>query len=861
MNERSSRSHAILKIGLEKKTIVQPAFEDKENAFCESTANVTVKTLSTLSLCDLAGSESVRHTGASGLQKKEGGMINMSLLTLSKVLTSLGQKQSGHVGYRDSKLTRILKNSLSGNSRMAVICCISPSSRYIDETRSTLQFASRAKLVKTHASTNEVLEDAGLIAKLRLESAKVKAENQQLQLQLRRVADANSNTMSTKRELENLKRFVFSNRSPRQAPPQDLGGSSVSLLGLSTSMNGKRPVNFGAFDDNIVVKRCEKSEKNLLRVALAFKAKQVQMLQEKLRGTKSRPSLLARSADISTNRRKSLIDEGQNRKYERHRHPSNKKPRSPDSDDKTNQLEVLQAQLLNANNLIATLEGQVDDLSSQKNDALVSPDNFTRMTRRTCAANLSCTVKDWIEELFSKADQKDAKIKQIAAERDNAYINRDRFEDENMKYKNDLQVAHAELNKQQRRIETLQTELSTRTSEPESTIDALYQDLAKMQGDFDIVKTDLRKAQSLNENLEEEVHRLKNERGNRIAEKDIRTQSELEDRIRELEVFTSEYANEKQSLLAQIETYEDELSASDALLKAKSSQLDDALFSLEAEKKRATKEVSSSMTIVDDSEISLTQTRCSKLSEENTQLKAKAASFDMEIQNLKQSLNDLENERREDAACVINGGSTANALQADNDRLRREVHQLEEDFDQCLLRLDELSNEARKGMEVNRLLEAEVSKFVGEKEEIVSRLEAADDKARDLIRQVSRSKDEQSILMKSNNELKESNRELCQSVERVQHLLDELSSENANLKEKNDSFDSARACLEAQSLELQSSRDEALEERDRLHMLNRQLEASVIKVTNEKGLAVQEAETLRAKLDRIAGKTRSPHSA
>ena len=389
MNERSSRSHAILKIGLEKRTIVQPAFEDKEN----SSANVTVKTVSTLSLCDLAGSESVRHTGASGLQKKEGGMINMSLLTLSKVLTSLGQKQSGHVGYRDSKLTRILKNSLSGNSRMAVVCCISPSNKYIDETRSTLQFATRAKLVKTHASTNEVLEDAGLIAKLRLESAKVKAENQQLRIQLRRVTDANSNTLSTKRELENLKRFVFSNQSPRQAPPQDVGGSSVSLLGRSASVNVERPVNSGSFDDTITAKRCEKSEKNLLRVALTFKAKQVEMLQAKLCGAKSRPSLLARSADISTNRRKSLIDEAQNpNKYERHMHPLNKTSRPSHSDEKSNQLEVLQTQLMNANNLIATLEGQVDDLSSQKNDALVRAlISIPEIPQRTCSSNPTCT--------------------------------------------------------------------------------------------------------------------------------------------------------------------------------------------------------------------------------------------------------------------------------------------------------------------------------------------------------------------------------------------------------------------------------------------------------------------------------------
>ena len=84
---------------------------------------------------------------------------------------SLG-KNPGHISYRDSKLTRILKSSLSGNARMAVICCITPSGKYIEETRSTLQFASRAKLVKTNALRNEEqVQDGDLISKYRLISA------------------------------------------------------------------------------------------------------------------------------------------------------------------------------------------------------------------------------------------------------------------------------------------------------------------------------------------------------------------------------------------------------------------------------------------------------------------------------------------------------------------------------------------------------------------------------------------------------------------------------------------------------------------------------------------------------------------
>jgi hypothetical protein len=95
----------------------------------------------TLNLVDLAGSESVRNTGATGMRAKEGGNINKSLLALSMVINKLST-QSQHVSYRDSKLTHLLSPSLSGNAKMAIICCITPASNYQDETRSTLQFAS-----------------------------------------------------------------------------------------------------------------------------------------------------------------------------------------------------------------------------------------------------------------------------------------------------------------------------------------------------------------------------------------------------------------------------------------------------------------------------------------------------------------------------------------------------------------------------------------------------------------------------------------------------------------------------------------------------------------------------------------------
>lgn len=97
-----------------------------------------------------------------------------SLLTLSRVIVGLGDPTQTHINFRDSKLTRILQPSLSGNARMAVVCCATPSELYLEETRSTLGFASRAKLVKTNAKVNEVLDDQSLIRRLQRELAEAK---------------------------------------------------------------------------------------------------------------------------------------------------------------------------------------------------------------------------------------------------------------------------------------------------------------------------------------------------------------------------------------------------------------------------------------------------------------------------------------------------------------------------------------------------------------------------------------------------------------------------------------------------------------------------------------------------------------
>ena len=224
MNERSSRSHTIFRITVESRLKETKKNGDDEVSDEEDegdllrgdddSENKSAVRVSTLNLVDLAGSESVRHTGSTGDRQKEGGKINQSLLTLSRVIGSLGQN-AAHVNFRDSKLTRILQPSLSGNARMAVICCATPSELYLEETRSTLQFASRAKLVKTRATVNEVMDDRSLIKKLQRELKEArkggpgKDTMEQMKALEEKAASAECANQKAKEDLAKVKQLIL----------------------------------------------------------------------------------------------------------------------------------------------------------------------------------------------------------------------------------------------------------------------------------------------------------------------------------------------------------------------------------------------------------------------------------------------------------------------------------------------------------------------------------------------------------------------------------------------------------------------------------------------------------------------------
>lgn len=105
-------------------------------------------------MVDLAGSEKIQKTGAAGQTLEEAKMINKSLTTLGKVITALTDKKATHIPYRESKLTRILTESLGGNSKTCLIVTCSPHEFNDQETLSTIRFGTRARKIKNDAKVN-----------------------------------------------------------------------------------------------------------------------------------------------------------------------------------------------------------------------------------------------------------------------------------------------------------------------------------------------------------------------------------------------------------------------------------------------------------------------------------------------------------------------------------------------------------------------------------------------------------------------------------------------------------------------------------------------------------------------------------
>eukprot|EP00088_Acartia_fossae_P027757 TRINITY_DN2848_c0_g1_i1.p1 TRINITY_DN2848_c0_g1~~TRINITY_DN2848_c0_g1_i1.p1 ORF type:complete len:808 (+),score=134.82 TRINITY_DN2848_c0_g1_i1:45-2468(+) len=229
MNEHSSRSHAIFIITVE---CSEP--DDEGNSRIR---------VGKLNMVDLAGSERQAKTGATGDRLKEATKINLSLSALGNVISALIDGKSTHVPYRDSKLTRLLQDSLGGNAKTVMVANLGPANYNYDETLTTLRYANRAKNIKNKPRINEDPKDA-LLREFQLEIARLKAQ-------------INEKNVGVRKEKKKKKKKIGSIVKPIS---RQIEKSSIGLAGSVTSVTSVSSENGKEKTVEEVIEVCEESE-------------------------------------------------------------------------------------------------------------------------------------------------------------------------------------------------------------------------------------------------------------------------------------------------------------------------------------------------------------------------------------------------------------------------------------------------------------------------------------------------------------------------------------------------------------------------------------------------------------------------
>ncbi|KAF8079579.1 hypothetical protein N665_1017s0002 [Sinapis alba] len=223
MNVHSSRSHTIFRMVIESR--------GKENS---STDAIRV---SVLNLVDLAGSERIAKTGAGGVRLTEGKYINKSLMILGNVINKLSEssKLRAHIPYRDSKLTRILQPALGGNAKTCIICTIAPEEHHIEESKGTLQFASRAKRITNCAQINEILTDAALLKrqKLEIEELRMKLQGSHAEVLEQEILKLSNQMLKYELECERLKTQLEEEREKQKEQEQCIKEQQLKIEKLN----------------------------------------------------------------------------------------------------------------------------------------------------------------------------------------------------------------------------------------------------------------------------------------------------------------------------------------------------------------------------------------------------------------------------------------------------------------------------------------------------------------------------------------------------------------------------------------------------------------------------------------------------
>lgn len=287
INSRSSRSHAVFTINLRQIKAQGPPSPAKSKhmsaapeAAVGSENAITVD--SKLHFVDLAGSERLKNTGATGDRAREGISINAGLASLGKVISQLSSRSgAGYVSYRDSKLTRMLQDSLGGNAITYMVACVTPAEFHLSETLNTVQYAQRARNIQSKPKIQQLNDDADKQATIERLRTEVAFLRQQI-----RSSEGGDRKLETSRERTHTTDFEIQNQLLDVQEGYRALSERHARLVAELSQNSRESIDLASETPAERLKRSQENQQQIEQIILEYE-KTIQSLEGNLSTTRS----------------------------------------------------------------------------------------------------------------------------------------------------------------------------------------------------------------------------------------------------------------------------------------------------------------------------------------------------------------------------------------------------------------------------------------------------------------------------------------------------------------------------------------------------------------------------------------------